>query len=256
MNFNEIERVIVDLGILGQLRRNSKVSVVEPEYLAIQDHIPIITPVMRWLYGDKRGNSISKIKNLINDTDRFLNDARLGENHRSQMLDRLGTALVGLNNLEYTYRTEPKTSEQIKLIISQVDSILQHQRLTHPSPAPTPDPTEGLHPAVIQQSPQAAPSVPRSPAAVQASVPSSPTFAPLPSAVPYPAVPDVNRPKVVPLPALQPTPASVPSTSQSTTTKEPTLPLMNSSSASFEDDNYEFSDSYLAPAKSMVDDLE
>ena len=282
MNFNEVERVIVDLGILGQLRRNSKVSVVEPEYLTIQDHIPVITPFMRWLYGDKRGSSISKIKNLINDTDRFLKDSRLEANHRSQMLDRLGGALTGLENLEYTYRTEPKTSEQVKLIISQVKTILsfEQQRLLDKSPA---SPVLALQEAtasqqqplsgefsVVPQVPlvQAVPIGQQHPVAPASSSPPqhpSPTpttpvhtsprasFPPPALANPY-SPPVVHRPKVIPLPSVSPKRTSMLPASQPL--PEPSPSSINSSSASFEDDNFECSDSYLAPAKDMFDELE
>jgi len=174
MNFTEVERVIVDLGILGQLKRNSKISTYEPEYLVIQDHIPLITPAIRWLYGDKKMNTISRVKNLIDITEKILLDPALRTDLREQLLDRLEHAAEGLGNLEYTYSTNPKSSEQIKLIISKVNTILaQHQPIAASTPAPTAA-RRGASPPGKAQPRTASPELHRP----------SPPVAPKPAAVP------------------------------------------------------------------------
>jgi len=182
MNFTEVERVIVDLGILGQLKRNSKISTYEPEYLVIQDHIPLITPAIRWLYGDKKMNTISRVKNLIDITEKFLLDPALRTDLREQLLDRLEHAAEGLGNLEYTYSTNPKSSEQIKLIISKVKTILaQHQPAAAVStPAPTAARRGVSPPAKAQPATSTASPEPHRP---------SPPVAQKPAAVPLPLEP-------------------------------------------------------------------
>ena len=135
MNFTEIERVIVDLGILGQLKRNAKISLYDPGYLSIQDHIPMITPLMRWVYGDKKENSVPRIKSLLDSTEKFLDNDKLEQRYRKQLLAQLRKAHDGLLNLGFTYSDYTKTFEQINLMLAQIDTILDKHRETF-SPSP------------------------------------------------------------------------------------------------------------------------
>lgn len=127
MNFTEIERAIVDLTIISQLRKNSKISVYDPSYLAIQDHIPLLTPVLRAIYGDDNVKTIGRIKSLINNCDRYLGDRNVDANLRQQLIGALGKSIPGLKNLKYTYKIYDSGPAQIKLIIKQVRDILKRE---------------------------------------------------------------------------------------------------------------------------------
>lgn len=127
MNFTEVERVIVNLGILSQIKKNTKISVTDPEYPSLQDNIPGVTWLVRWFWGDDKEKTIIKVKQIVNKAEEFLKNPETSEEHRNQLLSQLALVPEGLDNLEYTYSAKVKYAEQIHLIINQVNDILNRE---------------------------------------------------------------------------------------------------------------------------------
>ncbi len=127
MNFTEVERVIVNLGILSQIKKNTKISVTDPEYPSLQDNIPGVTWLVRWFWGDDKEKTIIKVKQIVNKAEEFLKNPETSEEHRNQLLSQLSLVPEGLDNLEYTYSAKVKYAKQIHLIINQVNDILNRE---------------------------------------------------------------------------------------------------------------------------------
>lgn len=135
MNFSEPERTIVNLGILGQINKNVKISTYG-NYLTLQEPIPIYTPIVRWSYGDKKGKTVSRIKEIVDQAKALLDSGKLDAQTVLQLEEGLRGAIGGLENLQYTYFTNPKTSAQIRLIRDKVLGVLRERGYVMEAVAP------------------------------------------------------------------------------------------------------------------------
>lgn len=161
MNFTEVERVIVDLGVLSSVKREDKISTHDQDYMSVQEPIPIWTPLMRWFYGDKKTKTTDRLKELINKTDNFLQDPRLRPDHREQLIEQLVRACPGMSNQMYTYTKNKVQYEQLRLIMVQVINILKREgqdvsslqshlphAISQPPPVAVPSPQPRTQPTI------------------------------------------------------------------------------------------------------------
>lgn len=127
MNFTEVERVIVELGVLSTVKRDEKISTYDQSYISVQEPIPLWTPLMRWLYGDKKTRITERLNELINKTDHFLLDARLRVDLRQQLLEQLVRSCPGLANQMHTYVKNKVEFQQLRVIMKKVLTILERE---------------------------------------------------------------------------------------------------------------------------------
>ena len=189
MNFSEPERTIVNLGILGQINKNVKISTYG-NYLTLQDPIPIVTPLVRWSYGDKKGKTVSRIKEIIDQAKVLLDSGHLDAQTVHQLEDGLHAALSGLQNLQFTYYQDPKTSAQIRLIHDKVVGILRDR---------------GYEFETVSARAGSAPTESPAPAPKLKSRPSTPRPMPVPSTGQPPSESPAPSPKPKSMPATPPT---------------------------------------------------
>jgi len=159
----EVERILVNLHVLGALSHNDKLMTNED---AFDIYIPTTwRGLVRSWYGERRGQNVARIRSTIRGaiefSQRTLTDIRAYNNTRSvpgdvdvntlrretmelqfhRMIDGLRRARDGLTNLIQTYRDDAAFESQIRLINEEIGdflSVMNRHAPFVPSTVPSP----------------------------------------------------------------------------------------------------------------------
>lgn len=138
-NDDQIEKVLLNLKILAEIKEGDKLYLDEDERLMIDNSY--IQCIQRPLYGQSRDRTIKFVKTLVNEAidivettiKEELNGLNNGLNkylkednlHLIQrFIKELGGSMKGLNNLKITYRTDTAASSSIDLILEKIGITL------------------------------------------------------------------------------------------------------------------------------------
>lgn len=118
MDFSESERAIINLKILSKITGKTKLK-TDGHFFSLQPHVPFITPLKRAVVGEKRSNTISMIKKLVDTSEMFLNSKDISDETKSEIKFEIENAAEGLLSLINTYSDDMTVQSQLNVIRSK-----------------------------------------------------------------------------------------------------------------------------------------
>ena len=122
MDSQKFNEIIVNLNVLAELKEKNKLTTKET-FFNIDTSYSYLQPGFRWLYGNSRDESISKINNLINEAFKFYKS-------KPEIINYLSKSKSGLENLKKTYNDCAKSQARINVIIDEINRFINSQENT------------------------------------------------------------------------------------------------------------------------------
>tara|TARA_R110002073_G_scaffold114961_1_gene252406 strand:- start:29 stop:406 length:378 start_codon:yes stop_codon:yes gene_type:complete len=116
-DFGYIDHILTGLKVIGMIKEGQKVS-VRNGLLNIDDRRRgALTGLIRWINNDNRHNTLSYIRNVVNNA---ISIASKTPEHRGVIEDGLSGAITGLSSLSVTYSDDAAISASIDVMKERI----------------------------------------------------------------------------------------------------------------------------------------
>ena len=138
------DKLLINLRILSQIQKNGKITRSFDGIISLENE-NFYQFLKRFLSNDSRKQSISEINSIINDTIKYMeniinskftdiNLCKSNEYYKNcsnlhLILIELKNAVIGINNLKFTYKNDINTNIQLDILLVKINSFIED--ITH-----------------------------------------------------------------------------------------------------------------------------
>lgn len=126
MMIDNIEDVVLNLKLISKIKQNDKMIIVN-KIIRVDNRL--IQPVLRWYTSDNRIETLQFIEILINKAlDNISNDVKEDSVYTTDLIKKeLINSLIGLENLNATYKNDIYISSKIDLLKDKIKKLCNYE---------------------------------------------------------------------------------------------------------------------------------